>query len=42
MQTKQQAEYLLELARRMRVAEGMCDHSRLDVPIEELRTQFII
>ncbi|WP_100137162.1 KilA-N domain-containing protein [Snodgrassella alvi] len=42
MQTKQQAEYLLELAKRMRVAEGMCDHSRLDVPIEELHPKFII
>jgi phage anti-repressor protein len=42
MQTKQQAEYLLELATRMRIAEGMCDHSRLDVPIEELHPNFII
>jgi phage anti-repressor protein len=42
MQTKQQAEYLLELARRMRVAEGECSLSRLDVPIEELHTKFII
>jgi phage anti-repressor protein len=42
MQTKQQAEYLLELAKRMRVTEGMCDHSRLDVPIEELHTKFTI
>jgi phosphoribosylformylglycinamidine (FGAM) synthase-like enzyme len=42
MQTKQQAEYLLELASRMRVLEGMCDNSRLDIPIEELHTKFII
>jgi Rha family phage regulatory protein len=42
MQTKQQAEYLLELAKRMRVVQGECSHSRLDVPIEELHTKFII
>jgi phage anti-repressor protein len=42
MQTKQQAEYLLELAKRMRVAEGECSLSRLDVPIEELHPKFII
>lgn len=42
MQTKQQAEYLIELATRMRVLEGMCDNSRLDIPIEELHPKFII
>ena len=42
MQTKQQAEYLLELAKRMRVIDGDCDFARLDVPIEELHPKFII
>ncbi|WP_239424209.1 antA/AntB antirepressor family protein [Snodgrassella communis] len=42
MQTKQQAEYLLELAKRMRVIDGECSNSRLDVPIEELHPKFII
>ena len=42
IQTKQQAEYLIELATRMRVLEGMCDNSRLDIPIEELHPKFII
>ena len=42
MQTKQQAEYLLELAKRMRVVDGDCDFARLDVPIEELHPKFII
>ncbi|KDN13831.1 hypothetical protein BGI40_01785 [Snodgrassella communis] len=42
MQTKQQAEYLLELAIRMRVIDGECSNSRLDVPIEELHTKLII
>ncbi len=42
MQTKQQAEYLVELARRMRVVDGECCNSRLDVPIEELHPKFII
>ncbi|WMY91864.1 Bro-N domain-containing protein [Snodgrassella communis] len=42
MQTKQQAEYLLELAKRMRVIDGECSNSRLDVSIEELHPKFII
>jgi phage anti-repressor protein len=42
MQTKQQAEYLLELAKRMRAIDGECSNSRLDVPIEELHPNFII
>lgn len=42
MQTKQQAEYLVELARRMRVVDGECCNSRLDAPIEELHPKFII
>ncbi|PIT54729.1 BRO-N domain-containing protein [Snodgrassella alvi] len=42
MQTKQQAEYLLELAKRMRVIDGECSNSRLDAPIEELHSKFII
>jgi prophage antirepressor-like protein len=42
MQTKQQAEYLLELATRMRVIDGECSNSRLDVPIEESHPKFII
>ena len=42
MQTKQQAEYLLELAKRMRVVDGDCDFARLDVPIEELHPKVII
>lgn len=42
MQTKQQSEYLLELAKRMRVVDGDCDFARLDVPIEELHPKFII
>lgn len=42
MQTKQQSEYLLELAKRMRVIDGDCDFARLDVPIEELHPKFII
>ena len=41
-QTKQQAEYLIELATRMRVLDGMCDNARLDIPIEELHPDFII
>lgn len=41
MQTKQQAEYLLELATRMRVIDGECSNSRLDTPIEELHPKFI-
>lgn len=42
IQTKQQAEYLMELAKRMRVIYGECDSSRLDRPIEELHPKFII
>ena len=42
IQTKQQAEYLVELAKRMRVIYGECDSSRLDRPIEELHPKFII
>ena len=42
MQTKQQAEYLVELAKRMRVIYGECDSSRLDRPIEELHPKIII
>ncbi|AHN29234.1 hypothetical protein SALWKB2_1852 [Snodgrassella alvi wkB2] len=42
IQTKQQAEYLMELAKRMRVIYGECDSSRLDRPIEELHSKFII
>ena len=42
IQTKQQAEYLIELAKRMRVIYGECDSSRLDRPIEELHPKFII
>ncbi|ORF03850.1 hypothetical protein BGI05_04695 [Snodgrassella alvi] len=42
IQTKQQAEYLMELAKRMRVIYGECDSSRLDRPIEELHLKFII
>lgn len=41
-QTKQQAEYLIELAKRMRVVHGECATSRLDVPIEELHPKVII
>ena len=42
IQTKQQAEYLVELAKRMRVIYGECDSSRLDRPIEELHPKIII
>ena len=42
IQTKQQAEYLMELAKRMRVIYGECDSSRLDRPIEELHPKIII
>lgn len=42
IQTKQQAEYLVELAKRMRVIHGECDSSRLDRPIEELHPKIII
>ena len=42
IQTKQQAEYLVELAKRMRVIYGECDNSRLDRPIEELHPKIII
>ena len=42
IQTKQQAEYLAELANRMRVIYGECDSSRLDRPIEELHPKIII
>jgi hypothetical protein len=42
MQTKQQAEYLLELATRLRMIDGGCINSRVDVPIEELHPNFII
>lgn len=42
IQTKQQAEYLMELAKRMRVIYGECDSSRLYRPIEELHPKFII
>ncbi len=42
IQTKQQAEYLMELAKRMRVIYGECDSSRLDRTIEELHPKFII
>lgn len=41
-QTKQQGEYLLELAKRMRIVYGECSPSRLDVPIEELHPSLII
>lgn len=41
-QTKQQAEYLIELAKRIRVIHGECSLSRLDVPIEELHPKVII
>lgn len=41
-QTKQQAEYLIELAKRMRVIDGNCDSLRLDRPIEELHPKIII
>ena len=42
IQTKQQAEYLVELAKRMRVIHGECDSSRLDHPIEELCPKIVI
>ena len=42
IQTKQQAEYLVELAKRIRVIYGECDSSRLDRPIEELHPKIII
>ena len=42
IQTKQQAEYLVELAKRMRVIYGECDSSRLDRLIEELLPKIII
>ena len=41
-QTKQQAEYLIELAKRLRVIDGNCDSLRLDRPIEELHPKIII
>ena len=41
-QTKQQAEYLAELASRMKVISGDCNSSRLDYPIEELHPKIII
>ncbi len=42
IQTKQQAEYLIELAKRLRVIDGNCDSLRLNRPIKELHPKIII
>ena len=42
IQTRQQAEYMAELASRMMVISGDCSSSRLDHPIEELCPKIVI
>lgn len=42
IQTKQQAEYLIELTKRLKVIDGNCDSSMLNRSTQELHPKFII